>query len=121
MFLFNQASKRDIFHHLVSCDDFFVPALSSKVDIESYSKKLFENAKRVEFWDNGELSGLVALYCNDHKSKVAYISSVSLLPRFQGKGIAKQLVRTSIQYSTKAGMKLIRLEVDKGNKKANDL
>ena len=51
MFLFNQASKRDIFHHLVSCD-FFVPALSSKVDID-YSK-IVRKCETGGVLDNGD-------------------------------------------------------------------
>ena len=63
-FTANKASLSTILRHLVKVDDLFVPTLSSYVNIDLYSKKIFEKADRIEIWKNQELVGLLAFYTN---------------------------------------------------------
>ena len=39
----------------------------------------------------------MAFYCNDHERQTAYVTSVSILPEFQGMGIAKEMLKKSIE------------------------
>lgn len=101
--------------HLRACDDSFVPSLSGRVDLEGYSRKIVESAERFEAWIDGELVGLVATYCNDLRRGVAFITSVSVLPSRQGRGIASRLLVIGIDHVRSLGIGRIELEVDRGN------
>ena len=85
----NQASAQLIAEHLLRCDADFIPQLSSRVEISSYSQKIASKATRWEAWSDGTLVGLVAAYCNNSESGTAYISTVSVLPEWTGRGIAR--------------------------------
>lgn len=117
----NKSTLNDIFNHLSLCEDLFVPPLSKSLNIKDYSLKIFNKAYRVEAWYDGQLIGLVALYCNDFISKKSFISNVSVLKEFGRKGIAKQLLKKTITISNELGFKLIELEVNKNNINAINL
>lgn len=117
-YLLNNATEFEIYNHLASCDAEFVQDLIERVDIKEYSKKIYNKAIRFEAWKNEVLIGLVAAYCNDQSTRVAYITSVSVLKDWQGKGIAAQLTRQCIEHARKLGMHCIRLEVARGNASA---
>ncbi|MBN9547263.1 MAG: GNAT family N-acetyltransferase [Alphaproteobacteria bacterium] len=111
----NQASVAQIAEHLRSCDYAFVPPLSRRVSIDDYARRIIDRADRFEAWEGGELVGLVAAYCNDVKSRVAFITSVSVLFRWQGKGIASQLVSRCTDHANSLGFSRIELEVGQMN------
>jgi hypothetical protein len=56
----NKACLGDILNHLSKVDSSFVPNLSSYIDLKLYSKKISENAERVELWRNEVLVDLLA-------------------------------------------------------------
>jgi ribosomal protein S18 acetylase RimI-like enzyme len=114
----NRATEGEIAGHLLLCDATFVPPLSSRVEISAYAHKLSAHAIRFEAWAEGSLVGLVAIYCNDASHRLAYITSVSVLPGSQGSGIASQLLEQCIAYVREAGFESIELEVDNENGKA---
>lgn len=116
----NQSSYDDIYAHLIACDVYFIPRLSEKVAIDIYSKKIIDNAIRMEAWENNVLIGLIAFYSNKENS-FAYITNVSVLNEFKGIGIAKKLMQETINEVQKIKFKTIRLEVNKSNSKAINL
>lgn len=101
--------------HLQSCNGSFVPPLSSRVDIGEYAEKIASKAQRFEAWANGKMVGLVAMYCNAPDQDKAFITSVSVLPSWQGHGLASRLMGNAIDYVREAGIARIELEVDNGN------
>lgn len=115
VYLLNKATESEIFNHLSACDAEFVRALSDRVDIKEYSRKIHDRAMRFEAWAGSVLIGLVAAYYNDQSKRMAYITSVSVLAGWQGKGIAAQLIRRSIDHARMLGMDCISLEVAAGN------
>lgn len=117
-YLLNKATALEISRHLSSCDEVFVQALSERVDIREYSHKIYDKAIRFEAWADDALVGLVAAYCNDQTKQMAYITSVSVLKNWQGKGIAAQLTRRCIEHARMLGMHCISLEVARGNASA---
>jgi len=117
----NKAGAIQIAAHLRACDNMFVPPLSGRVDIDSYAKKIADKSIRFEGWVEGELVGLVAVYCNDGAAPFAYITSVSVLPQWGGRGIASQLVECCIDHVRKLGVMQIELEVDEKNHAAGNL
>lgn len=120
-YLSNKASEAEIAEHLTRCDANFVPPLSTRVEIQVFAKKIADRATRFEAWTGGKLVGLVAVYCNDHVGRSAFITSVSVLPAWSGNGIATRLMDQCIEYSQALGMRQINLEVARGNDHAAKL
>lgn len=117
-YIYNKATEAEITKHLSACDVDFVKALSERVVIAEYSKKIHDNAMRFEAWVADELVGLVAAYCNDQTKQMAYITSVSVLRDWQGKGVAAQLMNRCIEYVELLGIHSISLEVARDNSPA---
>jgi ribosomal protein S18 acetylase RimI-like enzyme len=120
-FYFDQATKVEIANHLSHCDADFVPPLSCRVSINSYANKIASNAMRFEAWEGGVLVGLLAAYCNDGDRRAAYITNVSVLRGWQGRGIALHLLEQCIERVKELGFQCIELEVDRGNASATKL
>ena len=66
------------------------------------------------FWvlnNKGERIGLLAMYVNDIVHKDAFISSIGVLPEYQGKGISSNLMLKAIGVAVENKMSTISLEV----------
>ncbi len=111
----NKASEAEIVEHLETCGSDFVPPLSGRVKIRDYAKKIFSKAMRFEAWSAGTLVGLVAAYCNDQEKRIAYITNVSVLREWKGKGVAAQLMSQCVEHARASGMGRISLEVAGNN------
>jgi ribosomal protein S18 acetylase RimI-like enzyme len=111
----NMASEEQIAEHLSHCDAYFVPRLSDRVEIVEYAEKIANKAMRFEAWAGGSLVGLVAAYCNDRKTCISYVSSVSVLREWSGKGIAVRLMEHCIEYARTIGFWQISLKVGGDN------
>jgi ribosomal protein S18 acetylase RimI-like enzyme len=114
-YLPNKASAAEIAEHLARCDADFIPPLNGRVEIKGYAEKIVNKAMRFEAWSGGTLVGLVAAYCNDQEKRVAYITSVSVLREWAGKGITARLLRQCIEHVKASGMRQISLEVASEN------
>ena len=114
-FCLNHASEAEIAEHLLCCNSDFVPPLSGRVEISGYAHKIVAKATRFEAWAKGALVGLVASYCNDSARRAAYITSVSVLHGWQGRGIASRLIEQCIGHVKELGFEHIELEVDSEN------
>jgi len=110
-YLSNKASEAEIIEHLSLCEFDFVPPLRGRVEITDYAKKIASKATRFEAWSGGTLLGMVAAYCNDQEKRIVYITSVSVLKEWIGKGIAARLMTQCIKYAKASGMGQINLEV----------
>lgn len=108
----NQASPAEIAAHLLRCDHAFYPALSARVDIPTYARKIYDRSARFEAWQDNHLVGLVAAYDNDPEGQSAFVTSVSVLPTHQGRGIAAVLMRSCIDHVRRLSLVRIKLEVD---------
>lgn len=111
----NKATEAQIAEHLSHCDADFVPRLSSRVEMAEYARKIAEKAMLFEAWSGDKLVGLVAAYCNDREQRIAYITSVSVLREWTGKGIAASLMQQCIEHAKTSGMRQISLEVAGNN------
>lgn len=117
-FSLNEAGEDDIVGHLALCDANFIPPLSRRVDLRVYARKIVDRAFRFEAWAAGQLIGLVAVYGNDPAHRNAFVTSVSVLPEWQGRGIAVHLLGDCIRQVRALGFGGIELEVDRRNTKA---
>ena len=114
-YLLNRATTAQLADHLLCCDGDFVPPLSGRININDYAIKIASMATRFEAWSTGELVGMVAAYCNDKTTRVAHITSVSVLKGWKGKGIAQTLIHKCLEHAKTAGMRQVGLEVATGN------
>lgn len=117
-YLVNTANDIQIYEHLLSCSNLFIPPLFKDVNIKEYSIKIKNNAITIEAWEKGNLIGLIAVYLNDLKTKKGFITNVSILKSFQGKGISSKLLKDTIDLAKKKNFKSIKLSVQEKNIKA---
>ncbi len=111
----NQASVVAVEEHLRHCASSFVPPLDSRVEIGAYAKKLFDRAACFEAYVAHALVGLVGVYLNDSAEPAAFITNVSVLPSYQGQGIAVHLLAECIEQARALGFVRVELEVGRAN------
>lgn len=116
----NESRSSDIEEHLIKCSENFVPSLDSYVDIPSYAIKLEKFADTFEAWYKSELICLIACYLNDRERGDGFITNVSTIKHFQGKGIARKILVDLFNYATQKNFNTLSLEVHKNNLKAID-
>jgi len=92
--------------------------LDKTVDITTYSKKIAENCITFEAWINNDLAGLIAAYFNDPENTAGFITNVSILKAYAGRGVASELLKNCIGYGTENKFKEISLEVHDNNERA---
>ena len=105
----NTASKDIILTHLNHCNNQFVPALSTRVALEAYAKKMADYSILFEAWFDEKLIGMVAMYLNENKQ--GYITNVSVYNEYSGNGIAKQIFVNLMEYTKANNISEIKLEV----------
>lgn len=115
------AAADEILMHLEGCSNSFHPPLTGRVNLEEYSRKIFEKAITFEAWNGNVLVGLLAAYFSDSSNLCAYITNVSVLDRFMRLGIASRLLMQCVEYAVKENFKEIQLEVNKENSRAIDM
>lgn len=108
------ASENDIHQHLMSCDDSFIPPLSTRISLTDYAKKIFNNAVTFEAWDHKQLVGLIAAYFNK-ETNTGFITNVSVIKAHMSAGIASELLRSCMDYALVGQYTDIKLEVFKNN------
>lgn len=106
----------DLRNHLITCDESFVPRLSSYVDIDEYVLKLYDFAKKIAIVDAGRIIALGAYYITNRNC--GFITNISVDPLFQSSGLGKRLLSLIEQELTAAGIQQLELEVFDGNSKA---
>lgn len=117
----NRADAIQVAAHLRACDGAFVPSLSQRVDVDAYATKIVQRAVRFEAWSSQEMAGLVAVYCNAAERRTAFVTSVSVLPRLHGKGIASRLLDACVEYIREMDVERVELVVDTRNEAAKRL
>ncbi len=103
--------EKELFMLLQNIDSSFEPALSSYVNIEEYSSKLYANAYVCIVKYNEEFAGLYAIYLNSEKDKIAYLTLIGVLNEFKGSGLSQVLLDDMINLAQNRNMKTIKLEV----------
>lgn len=117
-YLINTASAPKVAEHLLFCNAFFIPPLTQRVHLPDYAQKIVSQTIRFEAWSKNLLIGLVAAYCNDQNRGMAYVTSVSVIREWTGKGIAEHLMQQCISHAITSDMLQIKLEVAQNNRRA---
>ena len=114
----NQSSR--ILAFLIRNAKEFVPPLEQRVDLISYAQKLATYAHNIFAVKGQNDVGHAAVYTNDLKLNVAFLSSICIDSSCRGQGLARQLLLEVIKSCTIKGMVTLKLEVDTQNKAALD-
>ena len=101
-------------------DNMFPFMLSDKVELNSYSKKLYEKSNVCLLKNESDYLGFAAFYTNDLDTNCAYLAQIAINNNYQNKGFGLELLNFICATSKKKGMNMLKLEVDSGNKKAID-
>lgn len=115
------ASEQELLSHLSECSKNFNQPLNNRVDLKSYSQKIAQKAITFEAWNGNKLVGLIAAYFNDSNNSFGYITNVSVLLEFTGKGIASELLLHCMNHAMKENYCEIQLQVNKYNIRAISL
>lgn len=108
----------DILNFIMAVNEDFTPALSEKIDLEVYSRKLFDNALIFARFDGDDICALCAVYANDPENSSAFISFFAVRAAFRSTGIAISLLGEVEGNLKRAGFKFIDLEVYCSNERA---
>lgn len=114
-FNINTLTLQELESLLNSSSNYFVPPLSTQVDIKQYSEKLYNHADIIYGIDNtNQVIAYLAYYIN---TKESFITSVCVMPSAQGTSVSKLLFQFYEQ-NIKDKVSTIRLEVHSDNLKA---
>ncbi len=92
-----------------------------ETDIIQYVDKIIKHANVLTYFIEGELAGFIAYYCNDKNKYKAFLTMLCVANGFEGKGIGKFLLQTSLLNVRELGFKTYSLEVNKNNLTAINL
>ena len=112
------ASREQIYSHLKECDGHFIPPLSSRVDLLDYSMKMSKQSVSFEAWQDHILVGMINVYLNDASAKTGFITNVTTLKEYRGKGVAAVLLQMCLEHARDHGFNRIKLEVSRPNRAA---
>ena len=107
--------RKDIENVLIMFSPYLQTLSSGSVDKKSFSKKLSDFGKVIVMEENENVIGFAAFYCNDFKSKEAYLSYIAVKKEFLKCGYGKRIMESVILRARLAGMHSLKLEVRKDN------
>lgn len=106
--------KYEVASFIARHDKMLGGVLLNGIDINEYVDKIFDNAT-LNIVYNKRICGLVAYYCNDFKSLVAY---VTMIIAEQPLASGRNLLNVVISDTKHRGFKVLRLQVHSSNSKA---
>lgn len=110
-----------IFSFLQEANTLFPVPLSQKTDLRKYAEKIYERADYFFCLDRGKIVGLLAGYVEHSIDRIAYVSCLCVLPAYQGKGLASDLLASFIDRAAKQHLRAIHLYTHKDNAIAGKL
>lgn len=113
-----QLSSKEIYAFLQTVDSSFQPALSLRLDLELYSKKLYEKAKFIGFKEGNRVISGIFYYINP-ENQSAYIPVLGTVSGYEGKGLMKILMDKLELYLISEGILSMGLETWLGSRALN--
>lgn len=99
-------------------NDYFVPSISTKTDLDIYAAKLAANANALMMMEGKTRLGMLVYYANSENKDFAFITLFLVWPQFIKNKIGKDLMISFIKQMKELGIKKIALEVHSENIKA---
>lgn len=112
---------KSICDFLEKVDKLLPVPLSERVDLLEYAKKIITNGKALVIRNDEMIIAGTFFYCNDAMEKNAYLTLLSTLPAFEGKGCAQALMLEMENECRRNGMQRIHLDTELTNKRAISL
>ena len=91
------------------------------VDLDRYFAKLDAHAEILSDCTAGRCRAVVAFYCNDLSTRVAFITLVVVDPRDREHGVGRTLVHAALELARGRGFTSCRLEVARDNDAAQSM
>jgi ribosomal protein S18 acetylase RimI-like enzyme len=106
---------------LIECLEYFDSSAPRRIStrvgsLEDYAQKLMVNARNYCVVKGGGLMGFTSFYANH--GETAYLTVIAVSETSRGEGIGSKMLKGALDISANAGMKRMRLEVDKQNVEA---
>lgn len=90
----------------------FTPSLLERINISEYYKKLTSLATIITCRENNNIIGFCAMYNNDYKNQIGYITLVGVIKAFRHKGIASNLISHAKKIAKANGMNRIYIHTN---------
>lgn len=111
----------EILKVLLLFDKAFPRTLSARIgNLTAYADKLAGKAVFKVFLIDNDIIGFIAYYCNDFKSKKAFLSQIAVAETKKKTGIGTLLLNDCLLNCVQMGMQTIECEVDDTNQIAID-
>lgn len=99
-------------------DGEFPHPLSSRCDLDEFSKKLLRGGVVEGAWIAGELVGVLGGYVNNEKDHEGYISVLVVMPSARGRRISSILLENFLEEARAARMSTVRVFTHRTNEAA---
>ena len=106
---------KEIEAFLYAVDKDFPVAISEKVDLKEYAKKLFDNATFCYEYQNGVIAAMVAGYTHNLTENLAFVSIMATRKEYRGQGFASKQLAKFLEESRKAGAKGVHVYAVESN------
>ena len=103
---------------LKKIDSYFPIALSEKVNLKDYAKKVMDRGISFFAISDNKIIGVCIGYANDIRKNRAFISVIAVLPEYRNLKVGHKLILAFKKYARENNMKSIILFVNKENKRA---
>ena len=100
------------------CDSAFPKGLTIRDNYEEIFEKIDRYAEFFAAYHGEAIAGYAAMYANNDREKIAYITMIGVKEEFQRHHIGSGLIEKCIERARENGMTKIRLEVLNTNEKA---
>lgn len=99
-----QVNLKLLKEYVKSTSEDFIPPLVGRVDIDTWTEKIYNNGYVILSLFKGTIVGAIFFYANDEINKMAYVSYLSVNSEFRSQGIASELLRLCFHKSSENGM-----------------
>ncbi len=106
-----------ILQFLREVDEYFIPSLSSRVNIDEYAIKLSLNAHTLFLKQGLNDVASASVYCN---KRDAYLSSIAVKKEFFHQGLGSRLMQETMDHCRREKCRCLRLQVFNNNEKSID-
>jgi ribosomal protein S18 acetylase RimI-like enzyme len=91
----------NLLEFIIKVDAFFEPPLSKRVNLESYAKKLCQEANLIVCIEHSKIQGACAYYCTPDKYEYAFLSFISTLQKGLGSRLVEKMILSCKEYGVK--------------------
>jgi ribosomal protein S18 acetylase RimI-like enzyme len=109
--------ESDLLELIKELDNEFIPTLSSKVNLATWVKKIYEKSTIISAinTETNSLIGALSFYCNDQKTKRSYIPFLGVIKAYRKQGLLTKMFAICFKYLRKNEFKYIQTQTWNGS------